>query len=141
MTTVAWDGFTLAGDTQASANIKRLVDKVFYIRKGLYFGGSGTYEDCLAVRDWLISGGEKPEIEDDFSGLIIRDGTAFRIEQKLMESPIQESHHAVGSGSAYAMMAMHLGKTAEEAVVLASLFDSNTNNQLIKYNCITKKTS
>ncbi len=141
MTTVAWDGFTLAGDTQASAAIKRLVDKVFYIRKDLYFGGSGTYEDCLAVRDWLISGGEKPEIEDDFSGLIIRDGTAFRIEQKLMESQIQESHHAVGSGSAYAMMAMHLGKTAEEAVVLASLFDSDTNNQLIKYNCITKKAS
>lgn len=138
MTTIAWDGVTLVGDTQASATIKRLVDKVFCIRRNLYFGGSGTYEDCLAVRDWLILGGEKPEIEDNFSGLIISDGTAFRVEQKLIKSPIQESHHAIGSGSPYAMMAMHLGKSAEESVKLASIYDSDTNDQLTIFNCVTK---
>jgi hypothetical protein len=141
MTTIAWDGFTLVGDTQCNAIIRRRVNKVFQIKENLFFGGSGLYEDCLLVRTWLMHGGNKPELDDNFSGLIIRDGTAFRIEQKLMESQIQESHHAIGSGSAYAMMAMHLGKTAEEAVVLASVFDSDTNSKIIKYNCITKKKS
>jgi|SRR6185312_4283442 len=138
MTTIAWDGFTLAGDTQSNAIIKRRIRKVFQINENSYFGGSGFYEDCLLVRDWLIIGGNKPTIGDNFSGIIIRDGIAFRIEQKLIESPIQESHHAIGSGSAYAMMAMHLGKTAEEAVTLASLFDSDTNNNVTILNCLMK---
>lgn len=139
MTTIAWDGITLAGDTQCNSTIKRRVDKVFQIKEKLFFGGSGLYEDCLLVRDWLMYGGNKPDLDDNFSGIIIRDGTAFRIEQKLMESHIQESHHAVGSGSSYAMMAMHLGKTAEESIVLASVFDLDTNNKIIKYDCVMKK--
>lgn len=139
MTTIAWDGAYLVGDTQAHAIIKRLVVKIFQINKDVWFGGSGLYDDVLLVRGWLKYNDTKPELEDSFSGIIVRKGVAFRVEQKLIESPIQESHHAIGSGSPYAMMAMHLGKTAEEAVVLASLFDSDTNNQIIKYNCLTKK--
>lgn len=141
MTTIAWDGTYLVGDTQARAVIKRLVVKVFQINKDVWFGGSGLYDDVLLVRDWLKYNDTKPELDDSFTGIIIRKGVANRIEQKLVEYPIQESHHAIGSGSAYAMMAMYLGKTAEEAVALASIFDSDTNSQIIKYNCITKKKS
>ena len=138
MTTIAWDGTYLVGDTQAHAVIKRLVVKVFQINKDTWFGGSGLYDDVLLVRDYLMYNDTKPELEDSFVGIIIRKGVAFRVEQKLIESPIQESHHAIGSGSPYAMMAMHLGKSAEESVKLASVYDSDTNEQLTIFNCVTK---
>jgi ATP-dependent protease HslVU (ClpYQ) peptidase subunit len=41
---------------------------------------------------------------------------------------IQDKHWAIGSGRDFAIMAMHLGKTAAESVELASLFCNDCGN-------------
>lgn len=129
MTTVAWDGTTLAGDTQGVINGYTLArtQKIFRLANGALFGGSGRYEDILEARDWLDHPeGPKPAIaaDDGFSCLLVTpEGGVFRLESRLMCSPIYEPYAAVGSGRDFALAAMALGRTAAQAVVLAMQFD------------------
>ena len=45
MTTIAWDGNTLAGDTLCHSSFCREVTKIFKIDKDTIFGGAGFHED------------------------------------------------------------------------------------------------
>lgn len=130
MTTVAWDGRTLAADTiSVNQNLKRRVQKIFRLRDGSLFGGCGEYDDVLAAREWFESGGNKPTLKD-FAALLVTESGAFRIESHLIRHPIAEGFFAIGSGRDFAIMAMHLGKTAEEAVSLASVYDAWTSGPI-----------
>lgn len=129
MTTIAWDGAVLAGDTLAQGNMfDRKIEKVFTIKPNIHFGGSGYWEDCLAVADWLKDTKKtKPSIEENFAGILIEDGVAYRLEKKLIKDMIKEKHHSVGSGASFAITAMYLGQGAVEAIHTAAIFDCNTS--------------
>ena len=127
MSTVAFDGKTLAADRQCCAAYKTRVRKVWRLSDGRLFGGAGLFEQVLAVRAWLDEGGDKPERLDDFSGILVDlNGTAYRLEERLIRDRILERCHAVGSGAPFAITAMALGKTAREAVRIAAGFDPRT---------------
>lgn len=127
MSTVAWDSKTLAADKQCCSNFKTRAKKVFRLSDGRLFGGAGTFEQVLAVRAWLDEGGDKPERLDDFTGILVDlDGTAYRLEERLIRDRILERCHAIGSGAPFAITAMALGKTAREAVRIAAGFDPLT---------------
>lgn len=129
MTTVAFDGKTLAADTMAiSGGLKRRTQKIFRLGDGRLFGGSGLYEEVLLVRDWLNDGGVKPKLED-FSGLVISNGKAFLLGQLLVLMPLDDKY-AVGSGRDFAIAAMQLGKTAKESVEFAAQFDAWTGYEV-----------
>lgn len=126
MTTIAWDGKTLAGDTFADrGGLKYHVEaKVFDIPEvGVLFGGAGNLRDVLAVRDWLAKKIEKPTVSD-FAGIIVRAGSVGLMEDSLAELPLPFPKFAVGSGRDFAIAAMRLGSTAREAVELACEFDT-----------------
>lgn len=126
MTTVAWDGRTLAADSRStSGGMPWECTKAVRLADGRLFAGSGSAEECEAVREWLEHGGEKPTVKD-FVGILIENGKCFRLEDKLIKLSVESSFHAVGSGRDYAMAAMHYGKTAREAVELACLYDVYT---------------
>lgn len=131
MTTIAWDGKTLVGDTLGvSYNLKRQVVKVWRLDDGRLYGASGEYQSVLAVKAWLEAGeleDKKPNL-DDFSGLLIdHKGQCFRLEDQLIYMPIAEQYHAVGTGRDFAMAAMFLGASAMNAVLVASHFDVYTD--------------
>lgn len=131
MTTIAWDGKTLAADTLAvsGGGLKRTAEKIFRLTDGRLYGGSGEYQEVLLVRDWL-NGGTKPDKLDDFSGLLIDGTRSYRIESKCVLMPIAESFHAVGSGRDFALSAMYIGRSAREAVELAMRFDAWTGGEI-----------
>jgi len=132
MTTIAWDGTTLAGDTLVVAgNLKTAGVKLYRLQDGRLYGGSGYQEQVLAVREWLETAGEKPKLEQFAAILITPDGACLRLEEQLIPMPIQERFHAVGSGRDFAMAAMALGKTALEAVLLAAHWDAWTNDDVM----------
>lgn len=127
MTTVAWDGRNLAADRQRCSSYKTRARKIWRLPDGRLFGGAGLFEQVLAVRAWLEEGGAKPEHLDDFSGILVdSNGKAYRLEERLIRDRILERCHAVGSGAPFAITAMALGKTAREAVRIASGFDPRT---------------
>lgn len=133
MTTIAWDGKTLAADTQGL--FKRNVKKLFAIHGKGRFAGAGEYQDVLLAREWLINSGEKPKL-DTFEGIFIDDyeSKVYRFETKLVFTKV-EGCHALGTGRDFAMAAMMCGKTAKESVQIASSLDPDTggNVEILEY--------
>ncbi|WP_028449689.1 hypothetical protein [Chitinibacter tainanensis] len=134
MTTVAWDGKTLAADRQVTYGNQRFeIKKLFVIGDGkLLMAGAGTADDLKLFASWLedsfadnelLFGGETPEI-DDLQAIVIntQTGESYLYGEKLVPIEIK-APFAIGSGGDFAMAAMKLGKSAKEAVELASEID------------------
>jgi hypothetical protein len=51
-------------------------------------------------------------------------------ESTIIPAHIKEPFYAIGTGSAYALAAMHLGKSPKEAVEIAALFDPATRGPI-----------
>jgi len=131
VSTIAWDGHTLAADSQCT--IGAMPCQTIKIRKladGRLYGHTGNAEDGAAVFHWLETGGEKPEVKDFAALLVGINGQLSRLEDKLVAFPVNSPFHAAGSGRDYAIAAMHLGKTAREAVELACLYDIYTGGPI-----------
>lgn len=139
MTTIAWDGKTLAADTKCvrSGTIGRVEAKIWRINSPngpALFGGAGSYQDILAVKEWLEAGADetkKPTISDDqVTLLIVASGDCFTLESRLIPIRVMEPFFAIGTGMDFATCAMHLGKSASEAVAIASIFNNSTGGEI-----------
>lgn len=120
----------MAADKQATNNNCRMtVTKIKRLKDGSIAGISGNLDVGLLVLAY-IEGGEKPVWleKDDFPVIIFvkPDRTIWGIEKYLNAFQIEEKRAACGSGRDFALAAMACGKTAQEAVELASQFDCST---------------
>jgi hypothetical protein len=133
MTTIAWDGKTLATDRMAShGGSRRFVRKLFDCGEWMY-GGTGNFDEVHLIAEWLTGGAKTSERvtldESNHCGIAVRkdDGRAFSVEGKrVLFVAIRGERFATGSGHEYAMAAMTLGKTAAQAVAFAARFDLYT---------------
>lgn len=135
MTTIAYDGKTLAADSRAtSSGMPYKVVKIFTLADGSLFAGSGDYGQIIAVKEWLENTDSQKPNAADFAGLLVTsDGVLFRIEETLGRLPVHEAFHAIGSGRDFAMAAMHCGRTAREAIEIASLYDVFTGGEVMAF--------
>lgn len=131
MTVIAWDGKTLAADKQVTISgtifkctkIERWNDKLI--------GFTGDSDLGVSLLDWFKFSGDKLDYpqgkdKDNWAILIVisRDGT-FCIYERFHTPTVYEPQlFAIGSGMDYAMAAMTLGHTAEEAVGVANKLDT-----------------
>ncbi len=132
MTTIAWDGKSLAADRQATSGgggIRRVGEpKVRHVGRYIY-GGMGSMDDVEQIFEWLRNGGgdPRPRLEEGGSyGLAVDVGTgiAYFVEGKTPHLlPVHEKVAAAGSGRDYALAALVLGKTAKQAIELAIKLD------------------
>lgn len=129
MTTICWDGKTLAADSQAHTTFKSRIRKLYRLPDGAIFGAAGLVQEALAVLAWL-EGGEKPGDLENFEGLIVTEAGASVIGMRLMREPVLEPFYAIGSGAHFALAAMALGASAVEAVRIASRFDPGTGGRV-----------
>lgn len=100
--------------------------KAHKLPDGSLFASCGEVENNVAVRQWLSGSGDKPILskDDSFDGILIKpDGTAWMLNKNLHPVAIESQCFATGSGRDFALLAMHLGKTAREAVDLAAEMD------------------
>lgn len=129
MTVIAWDGKTLAADRQSTSNnMRRETRKIYRVDDGLIaITGSGCHG--AALLDWFRGGRDPslwPKESSEVANIIhiTKQGVfVFAGDLPAFGEPVLDSFIAFGSGRDYAMVAMHLGKTAFEAVEIASLFD------------------
>ena len=135
MTVVAWDGVTLAADKRMTyGGHVNTVTKIH--RVGDYIiGFTGSTKHIGAFRRWAENGMDRdkfptaPNVDDAVYAIAVRtDGTVWRFEGTPDPMQIEDQSVAAGSGRDYARAAMHLGKTAREAVEIACLFDENCGN-------------
>lgn len=133
MTTIAWDGKTLATDRMAVCGAtKRMVRKLFDC--GAYwYGGAGNFDDVHRVAAWLKAGADaaNPLVLEEGSvlGIAVRkcDAESYLVEGKhVVLCVFRKVPEATGSGHEYARSAMAFGKTAVQAVTFAARFDAYT---------------
>lgn len=132
MTIIAWDGKTLAADKQAtSGGYTYRTKKIYRVKDGLA-AFSGHADTGRAMLEWYKNGAvinEFPKYQDDkeiWSPLtIFKKNGIFRYERTPHPIKVLEKKYAFGSGRDYAIAAMYCGKTAKEAVLIASKFDEN----------------
>lgn len=131
MTVIAWDGRTLAADRQSTSNnMKRSTKKIYTVRDGLVaITGGGCHGHALI--NWFLGDRDVskwPLYVSDECGFIIhitKQGVwVYAGDKPAFGEPILSPFIAFGSGRDYAMAAMHLGKSAKEAVKIACLFDT-----------------
>lgn len=133
MTTIAWDGSMLAVDRLACmGGTKRKVKKLHDCGDYAY-AGAGNYAATFEVAEWLRNGAKpdaRPTFEkdEDPQGIAIHlpTGKAFMVEgRKQFLIPV-DAPHAEGTGRDAALAAMWCGRSAAEAVAIASEIDVST---------------
>ncbi|HBG30680.1 MAG TPA: hypothetical protein DDW98_08645 [Gammaproteobacteria bacterium] len=133
MTTIAWDGKTLAADRCSwSGGIRREVRKVFKInakdRGPLLVAFSGTGAYCLRVLEWMKGEGERPNPSDWWDRDTICNACAVAIDSDrrvwllgndLHWQRMYEDKFANGAGHEIAWGALEAGATAVRAIEIA----------------------
>lgn len=135
MTVIAWDGKTLAADRLGDAcGLRRTSTKIFRIGDSL-FGAAGYASRAAEMLAWIQRGGKPDDIPqfqltDDYQDVLIvnPDGRVFIFGKSPTPFEMLDKFHAIGSGRDFAIAAMHLGKSAQEAVEIACLFDTGCGN-------------
>jgi ATP-dependent protease HslVU (ClpYQ) peptidase subunit len=127
VTVIAFDGKTLAADKQStSSGMISRVTKIQRIR-GHLVGGSGDAPAVNEHKDWFERGADPKEFPaslraDTFPSFLLvvtPDGRLLTYENGPFPIQLEDKHYAIGSGRDYALAAMHLGRTAVEAVQVA----------------------
>lgn len=127
MTTIAWDGKTIAADKRSSYHGNPTM-KLTRMADGSICGRAGDTESTTEMIAFLDGKRGAPEKTTD-EVTILRaypDGHAEMCHNKGVLFPVNMPFFAIGSGSDYAMGAMAAGATAEQAIEIASRFDKDT---------------
>lgn len=136
MTVIAWDGKTLAADKRASYSGMICTVKKIHRVDGVLVGGAGDLAFVLAMIEWIRQG-RNPETfpadqrsKDDWQPVLVieRDGTPSLYERTPYPVRYEQTFVVTGSGREYARAALHLGKSAAEAVQVAIDLDHNCGN-------------
>lgn len=135
MTVIAYDGKTLAADKRAvNCGMVRTVTKLFRVKRSV-IGIAGMLGHGMEMLQWFKDGGDPAKFpacqrdKDDWGTFVVLSKTGLWVyERTPYPHKIEDDIWAGGSGRDFALMAMHLGKTAREAVELASLFENGCGN-------------
>lgn len=128
MTTIAYDGKTLAADRMAQ-NVNGVfvasVCKVLRAKTGdvVSWCGNHAWRDRLLT--WVNGGMLYEAPKGEYSALVVHpDGKCWRVEGDNGGWFEVDAPYADGSGMEFALAAMACGKTAAEAVEIACRFDT-----------------
>lgn len=134
MTTIAYDGYTLAcdgrvvGHTIDSDNFKKII-KV----GDVYAGAAGDLRSVSNFFDWVKKGCvDYFETEDSFGGVLIKGNKTIVFDTKGSELSIKPPF-ADGSGGELALGAMLAGATAIQAVKIACKKDPRSGGRIFHY--------
>jgi 20S proteasome alpha/beta subunit len=137
VTVIAFDGRTLAADKRAvQAGHAFPVQKVFRLDRDRLAGVSGNLGRAMAVVDWLRTARPDPDAfpgsdkEDEYVQVMVvhRDGRIRVYENTPHPFAVDRPFHAIGSGRDFAIVALHLGHTAVEAVAVTAEYASGCGN-------------
>ena len=133
MTTIAWDGHTLAADTRTSHGgtpIDGALRKIFeahHPQGRLLVGCSGFAEECNAVWLWMTGRrADQPQVSEFRIMAVDESGFVFVGSKPGYWAEVGRRPWAIGSGTDYSLGAMAAGKSSVEAVRIASKFDVGT---------------
>lgn len=133
MTTVAWDGNTLAADKQSTYLIPIQANKIQAIKyngENAFAAGAGVIRDIYPFIEALKKGKKLPSIDQEeptFDVLVVtKSRKAYLYNGSDYPHELGNTKYAIGTGASFALGAMYAGKSAKEAVEIASQLDTGT---------------
>lgn len=140
MTTVAFDGLTMAADKQCTIGTRkvRMKSKLRVLRDGTLVGGCGDPVMFGQFCDWLAGEDDLPDWDEDnemgdrvvdrLEVMVVHpDGKIFLYDGRGHPVEMEEKVYAIGSGSDLALALMEKGgMTAQQAIEYAQSRDSGT---------------
>lgn len=130
----------MAADTQVTINnYKTNTEKLYSIPGYGVIGLAGSAKLCVQIAQWWADGaeGEPPEVDDSnaVQGILSTKEGLFYLEDGSVPIVIKANYLAIGSGSDYALSAMEIGKSAEEAIREAMKHDIYTGGDVDVVEC------
>lgn len=126
----------IASDSRCSTdNAMFSVNKVRQVGQGLV-GAAGAWSDVLRFWDFLDKkkatkdGGALLHDNSELEAIELHPEGIFLYEPNGARYHIKDGFYAVGSGGPYALGAMAMGASPEEAVAIAARFDPNTGGEV-----------
>lgn len=92
-------------------------------------GSTGEWRQCLRALESICANGIIDE-ELDVTVLELRGDSIWLYDGHEKPFQIKQDFYAIGTGAAYAIAAMHLGKSPKEAVEIAALYDPGTGGPI-----------
>ncbi len=135
MSTVAWDGKTLAADRQATnQGTMRPATKIRKLESGEVMAITGNYGAGLIMMKWYEDGADLAKYpafqadKEEWCRLIVArpDGTVLEYERQPIGMVFPDTRKAWGSGMDFALGALCHGANAIEAILIASGLDEST---------------
>lgn len=137
MTTIATDGHTMAADGQVTSSRDYIVHtaetKIKRTSSGKIVGCSGGSGGDEPFINWLENGGDAPKLDESFCALVLSADGPPRVYWHDCTSNEIAVPYAIGSGAPFALAAMDLNKSPEEAVVYASTRDVYTGGVITAF--------
>lgn len=136
MTTIAVRDGVMACDSQITGGFVATKATKVIVGDGVIVGYAGDWIACHCFARYLAGlEDEKTErdSEDDMEFLILRGSGIYMADHRLREVKLRETFWAIGSGEQAAMVAMHMGATAKEAVEMAKRVDPYTGGRVREF--------
>lgn len=141
MTTIAYDGKTLACDMQVTTGeMKSKVRKMIVLDEERVCCYAGTVDDCLQLLTAYMNGTELTVSEGFCATLVIFNTVTkrcFIMHEKMHELEVL-APFAYGSGQLAALACLKLGKNAVKSIEIASQCDINTGLGVMYWDNKTK---
>lgn len=127
MTTIIATKQGIYSDTLCSYTVPFKVSKIAKIGKSVY-AGAGAADDLHRFFDWVRSGGgdDVPAFEEAIDILECAPDGIFLYGKKFVRLRLEEEIYSIGSGCQYAMGALAMGATPEQAMEVAARLDPQT---------------
>jgi hypothetical protein len=131
LTIIAYDGKSMAADKRNCAGSGHLTTTKLVRLHGGVLAGCGNTSQILEMIHWIKKGakvGTFPHRQRDPDTscsilLVNAQGAILQYESTPHPIEVENPFWAIGSGSHYAMAAMHLGRSARQAVEVACALD------------------
>lgn len=139
MTTIAVHGWSMGGDTQTTDGTYRKWrrEKVIFLPDGSLFGACGDVTAVDLLRQWAADQfeGKRPAKTSD-AGVLLLSRNGDKPLVRCLDSSgkpyeVFGGFYAIGTGSAYAMGAMHRKATLIQALETAAEYDAMTSGPFV----------
>ena len=128
MTTVVWDGESIASDSRATAGGTVLAGKCqkIFRNKGAVYAVCGEVATAIAMKDWLIAGADPDDYPmfnaDEYTVLMIKDRVGYVYAGERFPFEVSPPF-AMGTGKEIALGALLAGADIQQAVEIACQLD------------------
>jgi hypothetical protein len=133
MTTIACTLNCMVADQFVTYSPSYMGGTKIWTARGSVWGAAGDAGMCLRFRDWTLGKAKRPKTEDpeekDTARIEALELSPKGLFLYVGDSPrdvIQEPFYAIGSGAGYAVGALSMGATLEQALDVAAKWDSAT---------------